>query len=191
MGTLTIIKWINCNFIIIPLIQVKKKFNINTILVFVTKRSCRWVKSIVVNGLKQSLVLPFLSHTWCISRKSVISFCFCFDLASFRLSYIFQTLRLMKIGWGGGYPILKYGRKNWRVRWKKGIRYFTQNRTLSKTLQISHAVLFRCLKQCFACFFPEACFLFDTLRMRKNTFFRGHPLGTFCWMKNKRNLLFH
>ena len=42
-----------------------------------------------------------------------------------------------------------------------------QNRTLSKTLQISHAVLFRCLKQCSACFFPEACFLFETLRMRK------------------------
>ena len=58
--------------------------------------------------------------------------------------------------------------------------YFTQNRTLSKTLQISHAVLFRCLKQCSACFFPEACFLFEILRMRKNTFFRGHPLGTFC-----------
>ena len=79
---------------------------------------------------------------------------------------------------------------NWRVRWKKGVRYFTQNRTLSKTLQISHAVLFRCLKQCSACFFPEACFLLEILRMRKNTFFRGHPLGTFCWMKNKRTFCF-
>ena len=78
----------------------------------------------------------------------------------------------------------------WRVRWKKGVRYFTQNRTLSKTLQISHAVLFRSLKQCSACFFPEACFLFEILHMRKNTFFRRHPLGTFCWMKNKRHLLF-
>ena len=45
----------------------------------------------------------------------------------------------------------------WRVRWKKGVRYFTQNRTLSKTLQISHAVLFRCLKDvranCFCALF--------------------------------------
>ena len=24
----------------------------------------------------------------------------------------------------------------------------------------------------------------------KNTFFQGYPLGTFCWMKNKRKLLF-
>ena len=78
----------------------------------------------------------------------------------------------------------------WRVRWKKGGRYFTQNRTLSKTLQISHAVLFRCLKQCSTCFFPEACFLLEILRMQKNTFFRGHPLGTFCWMKNKRTFCF-
>ena len=29
-------------------------------------------------------------------------------------------------------------------------------------------------------FCPEACFLFEILRMRKNTFFRGHPLETFC-----------
>ena len=50
--------------------------------------------------------------------------------------------------------------------------------------------LFRCLKQCSACFFPEACFLLEILRMRKNTFFRGHPLGTFCWMKNKRTFCF-
>ena len=79
---------------------------------------------------------------------------------------------------------------NWRVRWKEGVRYFTQNRTLSKTLQISHAVLFKCLKQCSACFFPEACFLFEILRTRKNTFFLRHPLGTFCWMKNKRTICF-
>ena len=46
-----------------------------------------------------------------------------------------------------------------------------QNRTLSKTLQISHAVLFRCLKQCSACFFPEACFLFEILRMKKKSIF--------------------
>ena len=29
-------------------------------------------------------------------------------------------------------------------------------------------------------FSPEACFLFEILRMRKNKYFRGHPLGTFC-----------
>ena len=41
---------------------------------------------------------------------------------------------------------------NWSLRWKKGARFFTQNWTLSKTLQISHAVLFRCVKQCSVCF---------------------------------------
>ena len=41
---------------------------------------------------------------------------------------------------------------NWRVGWKKGVRYFTQKWTLSKTFQISHAVLFRCVKQRSACF---------------------------------------
>ena len=35
---------------------------------------------------------------------------------------------------------------------EKGVRYFTQNRTLSEMLQILHAVLFRCLKQSSACF---------------------------------------
>ena len=79
---------------------------------------------------------------------------------------------------------------NWRVRWKKGVRYFTQNRTLSKTLQISHAVLFRCLKQCSACFFPEACFLFEILRMRKNTFFWGILLGPFVEWKTKDTFCF-
>ena len=59
----------------------------------------------------------------------------------------------------------------WRVRWKKGVRIFTQNWTLSETLQISHAVLLTWVKQCSACFFPEVRFLFEILRMRKNTFF--------------------
>ena len=54
---------------------------------------------------------------------------------------------------------------------EKGGRFFTQNLTLSETLQISHAVLFTWVKQCSACFFPEICFLFEILRMRKNTFF--------------------
>ena len=32
--------------------------------------------------------------------------------------------------------------------------------------------------------------ILNPVGMPKNTFFQGHPLGTFCWMKNKRNLLF-
>ena len=77
---------------------------------------------------------------------------------------------------------------NWRVRWKKGVRYFTQNRTLSKTLQISHAVLFRCLKQCSACFFPWSLLPFWDITYAKKHIFP--PLGTFCWMKNKRTFCF-
>ena len=46
---------------------------------------------------------------------------------------------------------------------KKGIGYFTQKWTLSKPLQISHAVLFRCVKQCSVCFLPEVCFVFEIL----------------------------
>ena len=84
---------------------------------------------------------------------------------------------------------LKYMYYNWRVRWKKGVTYFTQNRPLSKTLQISHAVLFRCLKQCSACFFPEACFLFEILRMRKNTFLWGHPLDLLLNEKQKTHFV--
>ena len=38
----------------------------------------------------------------------------------------------------------------WRLHWKKGARFFTQKWTLSKTLQVSHAVLLRCVKQCSA-----------------------------------------
>ena len=47
-----------------------------------------------------------------------------------------------------------YTHINWRVRWKKDIRYFTQKWTLSEMLQILHAVLSTCLKQCSPCFFP-------------------------------------
>ena len=60
---------------------------------------------------------------------------------------------------------------NWRLRWKKGVRVFTQKWTLSKMLQISHAVLFTCAKQCSACFFPEVCIVFEILRMQKNPVF--------------------
>ena len=56
---------------------------------------------------------------------------------------------------------------NWRVRWKRGVRYFTQNWTLSKTLQISHAALFRCVKQCSVCFLAEVCLVFKILCMQK------------------------
>ena len=62
-------------------------------------------------------------------------------------------------------------RNNWRVRWKKGARIFTQNWTLSKTLQISHAVLFRCVKQCSVCFFAEVFFVYEILRMQKKPVF--------------------
>ena len=103
-----------------------------------------------------------------------------------KINFLSQSNHAIFLLW---YKMFKVNNK-WRVRWKKDVRYFTQNRTLSKTLQISHAVLFRCLKHCSACFFPEACFLFEILRMRKNAFFRGHPLGTFCWMKNKRTFCF-
>ena len=58
---------------------------------------------------------------------------------------------------------------DWRVRGKRALGF--QNWTLSETLQISHAVLFTWVKQCSACFFPEVCFLFEILCMRKNTFF--------------------
>ena len=59
---------------------------------------------------------------------------------------------------------------NWRLWWKKGARFFTQNWTLSKTLQISHAVLFRCVKQCSVCFFAEVFFVYKILRMQKSLY---------------------
>ena len=60
---------------------------------------------------------------------------------------------------------------NWRVQWKKEVRFFTQKWTLSEMLQISHAVLFMWVKQCSACFFPEVCFLFVIFRMQKKHIF--------------------
>ena len=63
---------------------------------------------------------------------------------------------------------------NWRLRWKKGGRIFTQNWTLSKTLQISHAVLFRCVKQCSVCFFAEVFFVYEILRMQKSLYLWSH-----------------
>ena len=69
------------------------------------------------------------------------------------------------------WAILSY---NWRLRWKKGARIFTQNWTLSKTLQISHAVLFRCIKQCSVCFFAEVFFVYEILRMQKSLYLWCH-----------------
>ena len=63
---------------------------------------------------------------------------------------------------------------NWRLWWKKGGRIFTQNWTLSKTLQISHAVLFRCVKQCSVCFFAEVFFVYEILRMQKSLYLWSH-----------------
>ena len=61
-----------------------------------------------------------------------------------------------------GRPTRRY---KWRLRWKKGARIFTQNWTLSKMFQISHAVLFRCIKQCSVC-----CFCWNFLRLRGITY---------------------
>ena len=60
--------------------------------------------------------------------------------------------------------------KNWRLWWKKGARFFTQKQTLSKMLQISHAALFRYVKQCSVCFFAEVCSVFEILRMQKSLY---------------------
>ena len=75
----------------------------------------------------------------------------------------------------------------WRVQWKKGVRYFTQKWTLSKMLQIPHVVLFRCLKQCSACFFPKVCSFFEILRnMQKTNFSKGILWGPFVeWKTNE------
>ena len=63
---------------------------------------------------------------------------------------------------------------NWRLRWKKGGRLFTHNWTLSKTLQISHAVLFRCAKQWSVWFFAEVFLVYDILRMQKSLYLWSH-----------------
>ena len=75
------------------------------------------------------------------------------------LSSCTQTPIMVWLGWQ-----LK---RNWRLRWKKGLDFFTQNWTLSKTLQISHAVLSRCVKAMFW-FFAEDFFLYEILRMQRS-----------------------
>ena len=59
---------------------------------------------------------------------------------------------------------------NWRLRWKKSARFLTQNWTLSKTLQISHAVLFRCVKQYSVCFFCWSFLPFRNITYAKNLY---------------------
>ena len=76
-----------------------------------------------------------------------------------------------KAGWFSGsckFRIQLHAENNWRLRWKKGVQFFTQKWTLLKTLQISHAVLFRCIKQCSVCFFADVCFVFKILHMHLN-----------------------
>ena len=79
---------------------------------------------------------------------------------------------------------------NWRVRWKKGVRTFTQKWTLSEMFQILHAVLFTGVKQCSACFFPEVCFFFEILRMRKTHFSKAILWGPFVERKTKEAFCF-
>ena len=97
-----------------------------------------------VNILWPKYVFP---ETRCISLQCLINHCDCFQM---------------------------HWRNNWRVRWKKGGRLFTQNWTLSKTLQISHAVLFRCVKQCSVCFFAEVFSVYNILRMQKSLYLWSH-----------------
>ena len=64
--------------------------------------------------------------------------------------------------------------KNWRFQWRNSIRYLTQKWTLSKTLQISHVVLFRYVKQCSACFFPWSLLPFWGITyVKKHIFSKG------------------
>ena len=82
---------------------------------------------------------------------------------------------------------------NWRLRWKKGARFVTQNWTLSKTLQISHAVLFRCVKKCSVCFFAEAFFVYEILRMQKSLYLWSHKHmtgKTVISLKIQQNIVF-
>ena len=60
---------------------------------------------------------------------------------------------------------------HWRFWWKKGATFFTQEQTLSKTLQISHAVLFRCVKQCSVCFFGWSLLRFQDITYAKMSVF--------------------
>ena len=89
--------------------------------------------------------------------------------------------------WGKVFVILY---TNWRVRWKKGVRFFTQKWTLSKTLQISHAVLFGYVEQCSACVLPETGFLFEILHMQKTLFSKGILWGPFVECKTKETFCF-
>ena len=79
----------------------------------------------------------------------------------------------------------------WRLQWKKGGRLFTQNWTLSETLQISHVVLIRCVKECSACFLAEVCLVFEILRMQKTCILwsRQHVTAkTVISLKIKQNI---
>ena len=63
---------------------------------------------------------------------------------------------------------------NWRVQWKKEVRFFTQKWTLSEMLQISHAVLFTWVKQYSACFSPWSLLPFwDNYVCEKHIFLRA------------------
>ena len=65
-----------------------------------------------------------------------------------------------------------------------------QNRTLSKTLQISHAVLFRCLKQCSACFSLKLASFLRYYVCEKTHFSEGIPWGPFVEWKTKETFCF-
>ena len=54
---------------------------------------------------------------------------------------------------------------------QKGHRFFTQKWTWSETLQISHAVLFKFVKQCSACYFPVVLFPFWDITYAKKYIF--------------------
>ena len=89
---LFVTKWINCNFFYyLNYANPKKCFIINIVQIFITKKICRRIRSIMVNGLRWLPVISFLSHTWSLSTQSALSFCFCFNFLSFSLSLIPNT----------------------------------------------------------------------------------------------------
>ena len=58
-------------------------------------------------------------------------------------------------------------------------------------LQILHAVLFRCVKQCSMCFLAEVCFIFEMLSMQKHIFPRTSlNWGSFVEWKTKETFCF-
>ena len=74
---------------------------------------------------------------------------------------------------------------------EKGVKIFIQKWTLSKMLQILHAVLFRCVKQCSMCFLAEVCFIFEILSMQKHIFPRASlNWGPFVEWKTKETFCF-